>query len=51
MEKKSFLILYIEMEFCEGGTLKNFIESDIRKDDHMIRSIFLQIASGINYLH
>jgi hypothetical protein len=33
MEKKSFLILYIEMEFCEGGTLKHFIESKEKKEE------------------
>lgn len=38
------------MEFCEGGNLKNFIDTS-KKDDKLIHSIMKQIASGIEYLH
>uniref|UniRef100_W5NG38 non-specific serine/threonine protein kinase n=1 Tax=Lepisosteus oculatus TaxID=7918 RepID=W5NG38_LEPOC len=46
--------LYIQMELCEGGTLRSWIdqEQDGRpKDKEKTMSIFRQIVEGVKYIH
>lgn len=44
-------ILFIQMEFCEGKTLKEVCsESDI-SHSNLIKEYFMQMISALNYLH
>nr|XP_038032669.1 interferon-induced, double-stranded RNA-activated protein kinase isoform X3 [Anas platyrhynchos] len=45
--------LFIQIEFCEQGTLKNWIENNRLKQKYneMALKKFLQILKGVNYIH
>ncbi|XP_058692978.1 interferon-induced, double-stranded RNA-activated protein kinase [Poecile atricapillus] len=45
--------LFIQMEFCEQGTLENWIAKnrEDRKYHAMAQTKFLQIAKGVEYIH
>ena len=43
--------LYIQMEYCEGGTLINLIQKDLYKDQQKILKIFQQILNAVDYIH
>ncbi|XP_040468052.1 interferon-induced, double-stranded RNA-activated protein kinase isoform X3 [Falco naumanni] len=47
------LCLFIQMEFCEQGTLDNWIEKNRqdRKYHEMAQNKFLQILEGVKYIH
>ncbi|RLV98656.1 hypothetical protein DV515_00010545 [Chloebia gouldiae] len=47
------LCLFIQMEFCEQGTLENWIAktSKDRKYYEMAQNKFLQIVKGVEYIH
>ncbi|NWQ70550.1 E2AK2 kinase, partial [Neopipo cinnamomea] len=50
---KTTLCLFIQMEFCEQGTLEKWI-SENREDQHyheMAQNKFLQIMKGVEYIH
>ncbi|NWS95508.1 E2AK2 kinase, partial [Mionectes macconnelli] len=50
---KTVLCLFIQMEFCEKGTLEKWIREN-RKDKHyheMSQNIFIQIMKGVEYIH
>ena len=50
--KKESRILYIQMEFCEGDTLRNFIDANPGKQKEDLKwKIFIQISEALNYLH
>ncbi|NWY94263.1 E2AK2 kinase, partial [Loxia curvirostra] len=50
---EEILCLFIQMEFCEKGTLKNWIlkTSRDRKYREMAQNKFLQIVKGVEYIH
>nr|XP_012427902.3 interferon-induced, double-stranded RNA-activated protein kinase isoform X3 [Taeniopygia guttata] len=50
---KKILCLFIQMEFCEQGTLENWIAkpSKDRKYYEMAQKRFLQIVKGVEYIH
>ncbi|CAN8203603.1 unnamed protein product [Coccothraustes coccothraustes] len=50
---KEILCLFIQMEFCEKGTLENWIvkTSKDRKYHEMAQNKFLQIVKGVEYIH
>ncbi|KAH0787110.1 CAMK family protein kinase [Histomonas meleagridis] len=43
--------IYIVMEYCPNGDLSQFIQSQHQLNEDVASSIFLQIASGLKYLH
>ncbi|KAL0217432.1 hypothetical protein RCL1_008013 [Eukaryota sp. TZLM3-RCL] len=43
--------VYLCMEYCEGGSLFELLESDIALSDEDILFIFVQLAHGLNHLH
>ncbi|XP_015218211.2 interferon-induced, double-stranded RNA-activated protein kinase isoform X1 [Lepisosteus oculatus] len=46
--------LYIQMELCEGGTLRSWIDQEQEgrpKDKEKTMSIFRQIVEGVKYIH
>ncbi|KAJ7401895.1 eukaryotic translation initiation factor 2 alpha kinase 2 [Pitangus sulphuratus] len=50
---KTILCLFIQMEFCEKGTLEKWITEN-REDKHyheMAQNKFLQIMKGVEYIH
>ncbi|NXC08244.1 E2AK2 kinase, partial [Orthonyx spaldingii] len=50
---KQFYCLFIQMEFCEQGTLENWIAKN-REDRNyrvMAQNRFLQIVKGVEYIH
>ncbi|NXK30892.1 E2AK2 kinase, partial [Piprites chloris] len=50
---KPILCLFIQMEFCEQGTLEKWIGEN-REDQHyheMAQNKFLQIMKGVEYIH
>ncbi|XP_050171502.1 interferon-induced, double-stranded RNA-activated protein kinase isoform X2 [Myiozetetes cayanensis] len=50
---KTILCLFIQMEFCEKGTLEKWIMEN-REDKHyheMAQNKFLQIMKGVEYIH
>lgn len=50
---KKILCFFIQMEFCEQGTLENWIAktSEDRKYYEMAQNKFLQIVKGVEYIH
>ncbi|KHJ96206.1 kinase domain protein [Oesophagostomum dentatum] len=45
-------ILYIQMEYCGGGTLRNSIDmGHLRGNPRMIWKLFAEILSGLDYIH
>ncbi|PSN61527.1 kinase-like protein [Corynespora cassiicola Philippines] len=46
--------LYIQTEYCEGGTLKKFIEPNFhpdRLDDFRIWKVLLELSMGLQHIH
>ncbi|NP_001277097.1 interferon-induced, double-stranded RNA-activated protein kinase isoform X1 [Pteropus alecto] len=45
--------LFIQMEFCEEGTLEQWINKrrDQKTDKHLSLELFEQIAKGVNFIH
>jgi translation initiation factor 2-alpha kinase 4 len=43
--------LYISMELCSGGTLKNWLETNKIRKPETTTKLFRQICSGIAYIH
>lgn len=46
--------LYIQMEFCDGTTLREAIDNDtgnLQKDPELIWKLFRQILDGLSYIH
>ncbi|XP_053793411.1 interferon-induced, double-stranded RNA-activated protein kinase isoform X1 [Vidua chalybeata] len=50
---QKILCIFIQMEFCEQGTLENWIAktSKDRKYHEMAQDKFLQIVKGVEYIH
>eukprot|EP00347_Sterkiella_histriomuscorum_P020704 403336798 len=49
---KGIQVLYIQMEFCEGNSLRNFIdENPGREQEEKKWKIFCQIVDALHYLH
>ncbi|NXV07613.1 E2AK2 kinase, partial [Cettia cetti] len=50
---RNFCCLFIQMEFCEKGTLENWIEKkrEDRKYYAMAQTKFLEIMKGVQYIH
>ncbi|XP_064014794.1 interferon-induced, double-stranded RNA-activated protein kinase isoform X2 [Pogoniulus pusillus] len=50
---KTNTYLFIQMEFCEQGSLDDWIEKNNqhRKYNQMAQTKFLQILEGVNYIH
>lgn len=45
-------MLYIQMEYCEGNSLRNFIdENPGREQEEQKWKIFCQIVDALHYLH
>ncbi|KAL0220468.1 hypothetical protein RCL1_000322 [Eukaryota sp. TZLM3-RCL] len=44
-------LMYLCMEYCEGGSLFELLESNIDLSDEDILFIFVQLAHGLNHLH
>ncbi|XP_053920166.1 interferon-induced, double-stranded RNA-activated protein kinase isoform X2 [Cuculus canorus] len=51
--EKKLHCLFITMEFCEQGTLENWIEKkrQTRKYHEMAQNKFLQVLKGVEYIH
>ncbi|XP_041333111.1 interferon-induced, double-stranded RNA-activated protein kinase [Pyrgilauda ruficollis] len=51
--KQKILCLFIQMEFCEQGTLENWVAktSKDQKYHEMAQKKFLQIVKGVEYIH
>uniref|UniRef100_A0A8C8C3A3 Protein kinase containing Z-DNA binding domains n=1 Tax=Oncorhynchus tshawytscha TaxID=74940 RepID=A0A8C8C3A3_ONCTS len=43
--------LFIQMEFCEGGTLKDWISKNNVRTKDKAHGIFQQIVCGVDYIH
>ncbi|XP_039574997.1 interferon-induced, double-stranded RNA-activated protein kinase isoform X5 [Passer montanus] len=50
---QKILCLFIQMEFCEQGTLENWVAktNEDRKYHEMAQNKFLQIVKGVEYIH
>ena len=45
-------ILYIQMQYCEGQTLLEFIKEHKDREEEQVKwKIFRQILEAVNYLH
>jgi serine/threonine protein kinase len=44
-------VLYIQMEYCEGNTLRNVINEDLYKNKERIWRLFREILKGLGYIH
>lgn len=45
-------VLYIQMEFCEKGTLRQLIESgELVRNRYLMWKLARQIVEGISYIH
>mmetsp|Transcript_2975 Transcript_2975/g.2744 ORF Transcript_2975/g.2744 Transcript_2975/m.2744 type:complete len:200 (-) Transcript_2975:1020-1619(-) len=50
--KKSSNNIYIFMEFCNGGSLRRFVElQDGKLEEELVQQITQQIAAGLNHLN
>lgn len=43
--------LFIQMEFCEGGTLTTWIRERTQRTTREIHKVFYEIVSGVEYVH
>lgn len=44
-------MLFINMEFCPNGTLKDAIENDLYKNKSRVVTLFKQICDGLKHIH
>ncbi|KAI8069124.1 kinase-like domain-containing protein [Gilbertella persicaria] len=43
--------IYMIMELCDGGDLFEYVIQHPHKEDELVKTLFLQILEGIEYLH
>ncbi|XP_076802113.1 uncharacterized protein LOC143446386 isoform X1 [Clavelina lepadiformis] len=43
--------LYIQMEYCDGGTLRNAIDEGLSRNMEQVRKLFSELVIGLAYLH
>ena len=43
--------LYIQMEFCDGGTLRHAIDKELYKDQRRVWRYFREIVEGLVHVH
>jgi translation initiation factor 2-alpha kinase 4 len=49
--EKHRVFVFIQMEFCEGRTLKDLIDKELYKSIDRVWSLFREILQGLNHVH
>lgn len=49
---EGIIILYIQMQLCDGETLEDFLKKNpLRTNESLKWNIFRQVLEAVNYLH
>jgi len=48
---KQFHFMYIQMEFCDKQTLRNYIDNDLFKDTTKVWRMFRELVEGLVHIH
>ena len=52
LKEEGIYVLYIQIEYCQGGTLEKFLEQHPFKEEKKVKwKIFSQLAEAISYVH